>query len=85
MTFHPSHRPVSTLRDRMIDDISVRGFTEKTCNDCVRNVRAFAVFTRRSPDTATAEDLRSFQLHQTRGGMSHGASTAGLGPALFSP
>ena len=47
----------------------VRGFTEKTRNDYVRNVRAFAAFIGRSPDTATGEDLRRFQLHQTQTGM----------------
>src|SRR5215472_18099919 len=60
MTSHASHRPVSALRARMIEDMKVRGFTEKTRNDYVRNVRAFAAFIGRSPDTATAEDLRRF-------------------------
>ena len=69
MTSHPSHRPVSALRPRMIEDMRVRGFTEKRRNDYVRNVRAFAAFIGRSPDTATAEDLRRFQLHQTQTGM----------------
>jgi len=69
MTSDPSHRPVSALRQRMIEDMSMRGFTEKTRNDYVRNVRAFAAFIGRSPDTATAEDLRRFQLHQTQIGM----------------
>src|SRR5215470_1874462 len=69
MTSHPSHRPVSPLRARMIEDMSVRGFSEKTRNDYIRNVRAFAAFIGRSPDIATAEDLRRFQLHQTQNGM----------------
>jgi integrase/recombinase XerD len=69
MTSHPSQRPVSALRARMIEDMMVRGFKEKTRNDYVRNVRAFATFIGRSPDTATAEDLRLFQLHQTQRGM----------------
>ena len=30
MTVHPSHQPVSALRERMIEDLTVRGFTEKT-------------------------------------------------------
>jgi integrase/recombinase XerD len=42
MTSHPSHRPVSALRARMIEDMRVRGFTEKTRNDYVRNMRASA-------------------------------------------
>ena len=75
MTSHPSHRPVSALRARMIEDMRVRGFTEKTCSDYVRSVRAFAAFIGRSPDTATIEDLRRFQLHQTQSGMQPPAST----------
>jgi site-specific recombinase XerD len=69
MTFTPSPRPVSALRARMIEDMMVRGFTEETRTDYVRRVRAFAAFIRRSPDTATAEDLRRFQLHQRQSGM----------------
>src|SRR6202140_99075 len=69
MTSHPSHRPVSALRERMIEDMRVRGFTEKTRGDYVRNVRSFAGFIGRSPDAATGEDLPRFQLHQTQIGM----------------
>jgi hypothetical protein len=53
----------------MIEDMTVRGFTEKMRQDYVRHVHAFAAFIGRSPDTATAEELRLFQLHQTRSGM----------------
>ncbi len=69
MTSDTSLRPVSPLRARMIEDMTVRGFNEHTRRDYVRHVRAFAAFIGRSPDTATAEDLRLFQLHQTRIGM----------------
>lgn len=69
MTSDPSYRPVGALRARMIEDMRVRGFSEKTRNDYIRNVRAFAAFIGRSPDTATAEDLRRFQLHQTQSGV----------------
>ena len=69
MTSDASPRPVSPLRARMIEDMTVRGFNEHTRRDYVRHVRAFAAFIGRSPDTATAEDLRLFQLHQTRSGM----------------
>jgi hypothetical protein len=50
----------------MIEDMTVRGFNEHTRRDYVRHVRSFAAFIGRSPDMATAEDLRLFQLHQTR-------------------
>src|SRR5438128_9437170 len=44
-------------------------FNEHTRSGYVRHVRAFAAFIGRSPDTATAEDLRLFQLHQTQIGV----------------
>ena len=69
MTSDPSQHPVSALRARMIEDMIVRGFTEKTRQDYIRNVRAFAAFIGCAPDTATAEDLRRFQLHQRQSGM----------------
>jgi Phage integrase, N-terminal SAM-like domain/Phage integrase family len=53
----------------MIEDMTVRGFNEHTRRDYVRHVRSFAAFIGRSPDTATAEELRLFQLHQTQSGM----------------
>ena len=58
MSSPSSDRPVSALRARMIEDMNVRGFSEKTRNDYIRNVGALAAFLGRSPDTATAEDLR---------------------------
>jgi site-specific recombinase XerD len=69
MTSASSPRPVSALRARMIEDMTVRGFTEETRSNYIREVRAFAAFIRRPPDTATAEDLRRFQLHQRQSGM----------------
>ncbi len=69
MTSHPSPRPVSARGARIIEDMRVRGFTAETRHDYVRRVRAFAAFIRRPPDTATAEDLRRFQLHQRQSGM----------------
>ena len=69
MTSDSSAQPISPLRARMIEDMTVRGFAEKTCHDYVRQVQAFAAFLGRRPETATAEDLRRFQLHQTESGM----------------
>ena len=54
-----SDRPVSPLRARMIEDMTVRGFTEKTRQDYVRHVQAFAAFIGRSPATATPGDIRT--------------------------
>ena len=64
-----SEKPISPLRQRMIEDMMVRNFVEKTRNDYIRQVKTFTAFLGRSPDTATAEDLRRFQLHQTRTGV----------------
>ena len=49
----------------MIEDMSVRNFVEKTRNDYIRHVKTFTAFLGRSPETATPEDLRRFQLSQT--------------------
>jgi site-specific recombinase XerD len=60
-----SEKPISALRRRMIEDMTVRNFVEKTRTDYIRHVKTFTAFLGRSPDRATAEDLRRFQLHQT--------------------
>ena len=80
MTSDTSSRPVSPLRTRMIEDMTVRGFSEQTRSHYVRHVRSFAAFIGRSPDAATAEDLRLFQLHQTQSGMQPLAAEAGTAP-----
>ena len=59
----------SALRRRMIEDMTVRQFVEKTQADYIRHVRTFTAFLGRSPDTATADDLRGFQLHQAETGV----------------
>jgi site-specific recombinase XerD len=53
----------------MIEDMTVRGFVEKTQSDYIRHVKNFTIFLRRSPDTATPEDLRAYQLHQREAGV----------------
>ena len=64
-----SEKPISPLRQRMIEDMTVRNFVEKTRNDYIRQVKTFTAFLSRSPETATAEGLRRFQLHQTQTGV----------------
>ena len=84
MTSDTSLRPISPLRARMIEDMTMRGFKEDTRRDYVRHVRAFAAFIGRSPDTATAEDLRLFQLGRRRVGCSRRASIAQSRPCASS-
>ena len=54
---------ISPLRQRMIEDMSLRHFGEKTQKDYIRAVKNLTIFLQRSPDTASNEDLRLFQLH----------------------
>jgi site-specific recombinase XerD len=60
---------ISPLRRRMIEDMTVRKFVEKTQKDYIRHVKGLTTFLGRSPDTATAEDLRCYQLHLTETGV----------------
>jgi integrase/recombinase XerD len=54
---------MSPLRRRMIEDMTIRKFAPKTQHDYVQRVKNFAAFLGRSPDTATFEDVRRYQLH----------------------
>ena len=66
----PSTATVSPLRQRMLDDMRMRKLEPKTQAAYVRAVRKFAAFLGRSPDLATVEDLRRFQLHMIDNGTS---------------
>jgi Phage integrase, N-terminal SAM-like domain len=57
-----SQMPISPQRARMIEDMSVRKFNDKTQNDYIRHVKTFSTFLGRSPATATGEDLRQYQV-----------------------
>ena len=61
--------PISPLRRRMIEDMKIRGFAEKTRSDYVRHVKAFALFLGRSPHRAEPEDLRRYHLHLATSGI----------------
>jgi site-specific recombinase XerD len=61
---------VSPLRQRMVEDMRMRKFEPKTQAGYLRAVRKLTKFLGRSPDTATAEDLRSFQMHLVDEGAS---------------
>src|SRR6266542_2491225 len=58
-----SPRAISPLRQRMIDDMRMRKLSEKPQSHYLRWVQRFAAYLGRSPDTATVEDLRRYQLH----------------------
>ena len=60
---------ISPLRQRLIDDMSMRRFSQETQRNYIRDVGRFATFLRRPPDLATAEDLRRFQVEQQDAGV----------------
>src|SRR6202790_5458716 len=61
-------KAISPLRQRMIEDMMIRKFAPKTQHDCVQRVKNFAAFLGRSPDTASFEDVRRYQLHLATSG-----------------
>ena len=65
-----STQRISPLRRRMIDDMRMRKLSDKTQRHYIRAVRQFAGFLGRSPDTASVEDLRRYQLHLVDQGVS---------------
>ena len=78
---NPSTKVVSPLRQRMLEDMRLRKLDGKTQIAYVRAVRRLAGFLRRSPDTATGDDLRRFQLHlvdQGTSSMTINATISGL-------
>ncbi len=71
-------KAISPLRERMTEDMTVRGFTACTQRGYIAAVRNFTVFLGRSPDQADKEDLRRFQHHMRM----HGASAANMNMAV---
>jgi integrase/recombinase XerD len=65
-----STQTTSPLRQRMLDDMRMRKLSDKTQTAYVRAVRRFTHFLGRSPDNATVEDLRRFQLYLVDQGTS---------------
>jgi integrase/recombinase XerD len=61
---------ISPLRQRMIDDMNARKLCAGTQRGHIRGCKRFAAFLNQSPDTATAEDIRRFQLHLADAGLS---------------
>jgi integrase/recombinase XerD len=61
--------PISPLRQRLIEDMNMRRFSRATRRNYIRDVGRFATFLRRPPDTATADDVRRFQVEQRDAGL----------------
>jgi site-specific recombinase XerD len=69
-TMDTTDRAGTPLRQRMLDDMRMRKLAPKTQEAYIRAVRKLAAFLMRSPDTATVEELRAFQLHLVDAGTS---------------
>ena len=61
---------ISPLRQRMIEDMTARGLSRQTQRGHILACKRFAAYLKRSPDTATAEDVRLFQLQLMENGLS---------------
>jgi site-specific recombinase XerD len=61
---------MTPLRQRFIDDLRLKNFSDSTIKVYVHAVEKFALFLGRSPDESTAEDVRAFMIHQLDRGLS---------------
>ena len=64
-------KPLSDLHRRMLADISIRSFGDKTRHDYIRHVETLTAFLARSPYTATGNDLRRFSSIRSRRAPGH--------------
>ncbi|WP_295452898.1 site-specific integrase [uncultured Thiodictyon sp.] len=74
----PSKPAISPLRQRMIDDMRMRKLSPKTQSTYLRAVGQLTKYLGHSPDTATIEELRNYQLHL----VDHGISPVSLNAAI---
>lgn len=63
VTFGKVWQPVSPLRQRMLEDLDLRGFSVRTQTSYVRSVAALARYYKRSPDTLSNEEIRQYFVH----------------------
>ena len=61
---------VSPLRQRMIEDMAARKLNPHTQRSHIHSCKRFAAWLKRSPDTATPDEVRRFQLHLIESGTS---------------
>ena len=74
---------MSPLRRRMIEDMSMRRLAPKTQKDYTQVIKNLAVFIGRSPDTASFEDIRRFQLQVAASGVGAGAINRNVSALRF--
>ena len=65
-----SKRSTTALRQRMIEDMAARKLGRHCQRSHLSSCERFAAFLERSPETATADDIRRFQLFLIESGAS---------------
>ena len=78
-----SSSSISPLRQRMIDDMTMRRLSDKTQTSYLRHVSELSEYLGHSPRTATAEELRQYQLHLVKTGVATGSINAKLSGLRF--
>jgi len=73
-----SNNSPSPLRQRMIEDMTMRKLSQKTQKSYIRHVCELGEHLGYSPHKATAEDLCLYQLHMVQSGQSSGSINARL-------
>ncbi|MGI9416301.1 MAG: tyrosine-type recombinase/integrase, partial [Geminicoccaceae bacterium] len=74
---------ISALRQRMIEDMTARQLSLSSQRAHIRSCKRFAAFLGRSPETATREDIRQFQLHLAKEAVSIGTRNAVMSGVKF--
>ena len=75
--------PTTDLRERMIEDMKLHRLSRATQRNYLRDVTRFATWLSRSPDTATDEDLRRYQIEQTETGLGAPAMNTAVSALRF--
>ena len=78
-----SNETISPLRQRMIDDMVLRGFSAGTQRAYIGAVASLAAFLGRSPNRADIEDLRRYQVHMRKAGASATTMNAAVSALRF--
>ncbi len=78
-----SNKTISPLRQRMLEDMAIRKLGTKTQQDYIRAVVKFTRYLKRAPDTATAEDLRAYQLYLVKQRISSSTINAAISGLKF--
>ena len=76
-------KPISPLRQRMIDDMTMRNLSPSTHETYIRAVAQFSAFHRRSPDKLGVEHLREYHLHLVSRGLTANSICVKMGALRF--